>query len=264
MKTINQQLSYLKTKKKIGLMTHVVIGYPTLKETYRIILDMQKVGVDFIELQIPFSDPLADGPTIMYANDIAIRQNITLKDCFELMHSLSKKVHIPLLLMSYYQSVFHFGVDRFCRKASEVGMQGIIVPDMPIDEEPIEHFIESCNRYHLPNIRLLSPTSTVERIKLNAKVQNGFVYCTSRNGTTGSHKGFDVELQGYLDAVKKYITVPIALGFGISSPEHIRYLAGKVDIAVVGSATIERIRREGINSALEFVKELVSETLLEG
>lgn len=258
MKTINQQLAEIKKHKKIGLMTHVVIGYPTLKDTVTIVKDMVKAGVDFIELQIPFSDPLADGPTIMHANDVALAQGVTSDDCFKIMAQLSKEVEIPLLFMGYYQSVFRLGAQEFCKRAQKAGAQGLIIPDMPIDEEPYEGFIQACEKNKLHHIRLLSPTSTDERIKLNATVQNGFVYCTSRSGTTGANSELDPTVSKYLRNVKKYIKVPIALGFGISKPEHVQAIVGQADIAVVGSAVIDLVEKEGVSAVPKYIKKLLS------
>lgn len=258
MRTINEQLSHIKKNKKIGLMTHVVVGYPNLESTIKIVQDMEKVGVDFIELQIPFSDPLADGPTIMHANDVSLANGITMADCFAVMKALSAMVQIPLLFMGYYQSVFHLGVEEFCRRAANAGAQGLIIPDMPIDEEFHEHFIKICEKYGLNHIRLLSPTSTVDRIRVNAKVQNGFVYCTSRSGITGANNELDSTVVSYLDTVKNYIKVPIALGFGISKLEHIAALVGKADIAIVGSAVIEVLDKEGVEGVPVFIKKLLA------
>lgn len=258
MKTINEQLLEIRKNKKIGLMTHVVIGYPTLEDTVTIVKEMEKAGVDFIELQIPFSDPLADGPTIMHANDISLAQGTASDDCFKIMKKLSNEVKIPLLFMGYYQSVFRHGAQNFCKKARESGAQGLIIPDIPLDEEKHEGFIQACNDNQLHHIRLISPTSTDERIKLNAKLQNGFVYCTSRSGTTGATNALDPQVEKYLENVKKYITVPIALGFGISKPEHVQAIVGKADIAVVGSAVIDVIEKEGVSAVPKYIKYLLS------
>lgn len=259
MRTIEQQLDYIKQNKKIGLMTHVVVGFPSLQETEQLVVEMADAGVDFIELQIPFSDPLADGPTIMQANDVALENGVTLADCFTLMKKVSKKVEVPLLFMGYYHSIFQYGTEAFCKKAKEVGAQGLIIPDMPLDEEASEHFIASCKKYGLHHIRLLSPTSTDERVRLNAKYQNGFVYCTSRSGTTGSSTEMDPALEKYLRRIKKQITVPIALGFGISKPEHVSAIAGTVSVAVVGSAVIEKVKAEGVSAVPAFIRHLLSQ-----
>lgn len=257
MKTINAQLAEINQYKKIGVMTHAVIGFPSLAATIQLVKTMAEAGVDFVELQIPFSDPLADGPTIMRANDVALANGVTLNDCFAVMKELSASVTIPLLFMGYYQSVFHVGVEAFCRRAKAAGAQGLIIPDMPIDEEAYEHFMRACQKNELHHIRLLSPTSTEERIKLNAQVQNGFVYCTSRSGVTGTNQALDPDLVAYLALVKKYIKVPIAVGFGISQPAHIKALVGQADIAVVGSAIIEVIEREGVSAVATYLGKIL-------
>jgi tryptophan synthase alpha chain len=258
MKTIDQALIEMK-QKKLGLMTHVVVGFPSLKETREIVKRMAESGADFIELQIPFSDPMADGPTIMKANDIALANGVRLDDCLELMSDLSKEVDAALLFMTYYQMVFHRGVAKFCKQAKQAGAQGLIVPDMPLDEESHEHFMAEANKQKLSHIRLLSPTSTDERIKLNAKVENGFVYCTSRSGTTGAGQEIAPDLKAYLKRVKKYVKVPVAVGFGISKPEHLAALVGHAEMAVVGSAAIDCISNEGVPAISKFIKNLQSQ-----
>jgi tryptophan synthase alpha chain len=259
MKTIDAQLAHIKKTKKIGLMTHVVIGFPSVEATIQLVKEMAASGVDFIELQIPFSDPLADGPTIMHANDIALAGGITREDCFRVMEELSAAVDIPLLFMGYYQTVFRTGVEEFCRRARAAGAQGLIIPDIPIDEEGYEHFLRACKKHKLCPVRLFSPTSTEERIKLNAAVQSGFVYCTSRSGTTGANNEIDPSLVEYLNTVRKYIHVPIAVGFGISKPEHVAALVGQADIAVVGSAVIDLIEKQGVAAVPQYIKHLLSQ-----
>src|SRR5258708_193254 len=140
MNLIDQKLQEIKRNKKIGLMTHVVVGYPSLEETVSIVKTMADAGVDFIELQIPFSDPLADGPTIMQACEKALENGTRVKDAFAVMRQLSREVGIRLLFMTYYNIVFRYGVEKFCKDAKDAGAAGLIVPDMPIDEEAEEHF----------------------------------------------------------------------------------------------------------------------------
>lgn len=224
---------------KTNLMTHVVVGYPSLKETEDLVLLMDKVGVDFIELQIPFSDPLADGPTIMKASEASLKNGTKVADAFSLAKNLSGKIRTPLLFMAYFNIVFAYGIERFCKDCKQAGIRGLIVPDFPLDEEPTEHFNECLKKYGLLDIKVLSPASTEERIKMNAEVGTGFVYCTARQGITGTQKGFDSNVIKYLKTVRKYFKIPIALGFGISKREHIGQMAGLADIAVVGSAILD-------------------------
>lgn len=243
MNNIDKKLEEILLRKKIGLMTHVVVGYPTLDETVTIVKAMAESGVDFVELQIPFSDPLADGPTIMKACESSLANGTKVKDAFSIMKELSATVSIPLLFMSYYNTVFRYGVEKFCKDASAAGASGLIVPDMPIDEEDQEHFYQFAKQYNLHTIQVISPASTEERLLKNAHVANGFVYCTARQGTTGVKNELDPTLVAYLKKVKKFISTPLAVGFGISKREHIEALQGAADIAVIGSAIIDIVKK---------------------
>lgn len=225
------------------LMTHVVVGYPTLKDTIAIVETMAQSGVDIVELQIPFSDPLADGPTIMRACEQSLANGTKVKDAFSVMKTLASRVSIPLLFMAYYNTVFRYGTEKFCRDAKAAGAYGLIIPDMALDEEPQEHFIASCRKHNLHNIQVVSPASTPARLKKNAAVASGFVYATARQGTTGARGQLDTDVKSYLDTVKKYFTVPLAVGFGISKREHVAGLVGHADIAVIGSAVIDIVAK---------------------
>ncbi len=224
------------------LMTHVIVGYPSLQATEDLVLLMDKIGVDFIELQIPFSDPLADGPAIMKACEESLRNGTKVKDAFDLAKKLSGKIKTPLLFMAYFNTVFNYGIEKFCTYSKKAGIVGLIVPDFPIEEELSDHFNEILEKHGLLNIKVLSPASTEERIKLNAKVGTGFIYCTARQGITGTDKGFDQNVIAYLKTVKKHFDIPIALGFGVSKREHIKQMEGFADIAVVGSAFLDIIK----------------------
>lgn len=245
-------------QKGIALMTHVVIGFPSLVETEQLIAEMVAAGADVIELQIPFSDPLADGPVIMAANDQALRQQVTMKDCLELMKTITARFDLPFLFMSYYQPIFHFGLREFCHQARQAGCAGLIVPDVPFDEEQSEGFIKACEAADLHHIRLLSPTTTVERLQRNAQVANGFVYVTARVGITGQQTKLDQALTTLLAEVRAACAVPIAVGFGISQPEQIRALRGHAEMAIAGSAVIEQIQADGLESVQPFIKHLRS------
>lgn len=259
MDKLDQKLIEIKQRRSIGLMTHVVIGYPTIDSTITIIKTMIENGVDIVELQIPFSDPLADGPTIMRACEESLRNGTKVADAFAIMEKLSKDAafNTPLLFMAYYNTVFKYGTEKFCRDAQKAGASGLIVPDMPIDEEPQEMFLHYCKKYNLHNIHVISPASTASRLKKNAEVASGFIYCTARQGTTGAQKTLDKKITDYLGNVKKSFTIPIAVGFGISTKEQLQLLQGHADIAVVGSAIIDIIN----NSSKEFMYKDISEFL---
>ena len=241
MNLLDKQLARIKKDKKIGIMAHVVVGYPSLASTVEIVKIMADSGVDIVELQIPFSDPLADGPTIMRACEESLANGTRVEDAFKVMKQLSKEVSIPLLFMSYYNPVFKYGVERFCFDAKEARASGLIVPDMPLEEEDQEHFFRACKKNNLSNIRVVSPASTDERLRKNAKVANGFIYCTAKQGITGASDELSPDLSDYLQRVRKYFDIPIAVGFGISNRTQIKLLEPYADIAVVGSAVIDLI-----------------------
>lgn len=241
MTKFEEKLQQIKNRKRIGLMTHVVIGYPTLEETIKIVKTMAKSGVDFIELQIPFSDPLADGPVIMHACEKSLNNGTKVKDAFRLMKLLSSQVSTPLLFMAYFNTVFKYGVEKFCEDASIAGASGLIVPDMSIDEENEEHFLLFCKKYKLHNIQVVSPASTENRLKKNANIASGFIYCTARQGITGPKGQLDPNLKMYIKKIKKFFSIPVAVGFGISKRKHLKIIEPYADIAIVGSAIIEII-----------------------
>lgn len=240
---MNKIVAKLKNKsgKELKFMTHVVVGYPTLKGTEELVLLMDKIGIDFIELQIPFSDPLADGPTIMKACEESLRLGTKVQDAFDLAKKLSSKISAPLLFMSYYNTVFKYGVEKFCQDAKQAGISGLIVPDLPIEENENERFFESCDKNDLIHIQVISPASNKERLLKNKKVAKGFVYATARQGITDARKGLDPKIAGYLKEVKSVFDIPLAVGFGISSRERVNMISGYADIAVVGSAVLDII-----------------------
>lgn len=243
-------------------MTHVIVGYPSLAETVSLVKTMAENGADIVELQIPFSDPLADGPTIMKACEESLANGTSVKDAFQVVNQLSKQVDVPLLFMAYYNTIFNYGVEKFCFDSQEAGVSGLIVPDMPLDEEAHEHFFAHCEKYNLYHIQVISPASTEERLKKNAEIANGFVYVTSRQGTTGAKDSLDPKLSEYLTKSKKFISLPIAVGFGISKKEHLNMLKGHADIAVIGSALIDVINKtakgERESAVKAFLKQLTS------
>lgn len=240
------------------IMAHVVIGYPSLEATIKIVKVMAKNGVDLVELQIPFSDPLADGPTIMQACQQSLKNGTRVKDAFEIMKILLSQISIPLLFMAYYNTVFKYGTEKFCKDAKEAGACGLIVPDMAVDEEGEEHFIKYCRKYNLANIQVISPVSTEDRLKKNANVASGFVYCTAHQGITGVKNQLDAGIVSYLKKVKKFFSIPIAVGFGISKKEHIQQLSPYADIAVVGSAIIDVINQSNSISMEKNIKSFLN------
>ena len=260
MNLIDKQLGKINKEKRLGLMTHVVVGYPSIDKTESLVKAMEEVGVDFIELQIPFSDPLADGPTIMKVCEEALNKGVKVKDAFILAGKLSQQVRIPLLFMAYYNTVFKYGTKKFCNYAREVGISGLIVPDIPLEEEHEENFIRFCKEAGLKNIRVLSPVATTERLEKNAGVASGFVYCTARQGITGAKEELDPNIASFLERVKESFKIPVAVGFGISKREHLNQLSHHADIAIIGSAIIDVINRSKKNEIERNVKNFLINT----
>ena len=246
---------------KIKVMTHIVVGYPSLSESETIAKAMIKQGVDYLELQIPFSDPVADGPTIMMANQKSLANNTTPVDCFAQMQALANYrdelgSSTKLLFMTYYNIVFNYGIHEFCKKATELGVYGLIVPDMPVSCEQHENFFAACKQYNLQPIQIVSPLSTAERLKAIGDTASGFVYCVARTGTTGIKTEITVELQNYLEKAREYIKVPLALGFGISTVEDVKAASEFADIVVIGSHFIKLYDKEGTTAIEHFLQKV--------
>ena len=248
--------------KSKGIMTHVVIGYPNLQETEQTILNMAETGVSFIELQIPFSDPIADGPTIMEASRVALENGIKVKDCFELMARVSKKVDIPLLFMSYFNIVLNYGVEKFCKDAKVAGAAGVIIPDIP-PEETKDGFYEACRKHDLDTILILATISTQDRIEVVNKKRRRLIYCTSRMSTTGSKADIPEETKEFLMTLRKKVSLPLSIGFGISKPEHVSFIKNYADIIVIGSKVIDIMKEATPKNRQVEVKKFLNSILAE-
>lgn len=265
MNKIDEQLNKIKQQNRLGLMTHVVVGYPSLEETVELVKVMYTSGVDFVELQIPFSDPLADGPTIMKACEDSLKNGTKVKDAFEIASKLSSEIQIPLIFMAYFNNVFQYGIKKFCEDAQKAGISGLIIPDFPLEEEENEHLGEYTKKNGMHLIRVLSPASTDERLQKNSKIASGFIYFTARQGITGAKSELDPKLIQNLKNVKKFINLPLAVGFGISKKAHVDSLKGSAEmnkffaaqIAVVGSAILDIINKSEGKDYLGKVKDFL-------
>lgn len=218
-------------------------GFPDLESTVDLILGFEKNGADMIELGMPFSDPLADGPTIQYSSDIAIQNGITMDRIFEMVKEVRKSSEIPIILMGYMNPVLRYGVDRFCKKAEEAGVDGLIIPDIPIEEGGIIE--EHAQNAGLSMIYLVAPNTSDERMKQADQKSAGFVYCVSVTGVTGARDGEEVSrsVSTFIERVKANITNnPVLVGFGIRSHEDAIDIASIADGFIVGSALIDTVR----------------------
>lgn len=252
--------SYLKQRlkeKEILLMTHIVLGYPTFDDAFRIIETMVNSGVDLMELQIPFSEPIADGHIILHANQKALAGGATVQRCMDFARKVVKSFDIPFLFMSYYNILFKYGVDRFADAMHNSGIKGAIVPDLPPEEGG--DYLDAMEKYHLSPIFIFSPTTPEERMTYLNSFGKGFIYCVARKGVTGVATDFSNHLEQYLSRCRRATKLPLALGFGVKGREDIDFLKGKADIAVIGSETIRLVDTAGVGAVGDFINSLRSE-----
>jgi tryptophan synthase alpha chain len=249
--------NYLKEglkERDILLMTHIVLGYPTFEQSLQIIEAMVKGGVDLMELQIPFSEPIADGPVILSANQKALAGGVTVSQCMDFAAKVSQSFPIPFLFMSYYNILLKYGVSRFVSVMAESNLKGAIVPDLPPEEG--QEYMEAMKDHKLDPIFIISPTTSSERMKYLASVASGFMYCVARKGVTGANTDFSIQLQNYLNNCRKATPLPLALGFGVKNKTDIDFLKGKADIAVIGTQTIRLMEQEGVGAVEGFIRDL--------
>ena len=231
----------------------VTCGDPSLDVTEQIVYAMEEAGADLIELGIPFSDPTAEGPVIQAANVRALGGGVTTDKVFDMVVRIRKKTRIPMVFMTYANVVFSYGTERFIKKASEVGMDGLILPDVPFEEK--EEFDSVCKAYGIDLISLIAPTSH-ERIAMIAKEAEGFVYCVSSLGVTGTRSQITTDIGAMVQLVKAEKQIPCAVGFGISTPQQAAKMAEQSDGAIVGSAIVKLCAKYG-KDCVPYVKEYV-------
>ncbi len=223
-----------------AFVAYLTSGYPDLETTENLDLELASRGVSVIELGVPFSDPLADGPTIQEASQKALLNHVTLDKIFSMVERIRRRTQIPLVVMTYYNPVYQYGIQKFARKAGSVGLDGIIVPDLPPEESG--GLKAALGGHGLSLIFLLASNSPPDRMKLVAGEAEGFVYCLSHIGITGARKGLEQGLKLFLGKVRKATDKPLVVGFGISRREHVRKVNKWADGVVVGSAIIEVIK----------------------
>jgi len=241
--------------KHTALIPYITVGYPSVETTLKAVLLFASTGCDIIELGIPFSDPLADGATIQQASHEALRQGVTPGICFEVAQELRQQVAIPLAFMTYYNPVLKFGLERFCSRCAEVGIDGLIIPDLPPEEG--EELEKSTRRHGLDLVYLLSPASTEERIRLVTSRSSGFIYLVSLTGVTGARDKLSEELESFVARVRKRTEKPLCVGFGVSTPEQARRVARVADGVIVGSRIIQLLNEDkSLENARSFVESL--------
>lgn len=238
MNRIDEKFQLLKEKNEKAMIPFVTAGDPDLDTTIELVLAMEEAGADIIELGIPYSDPLADGVIIQQSSTRALNNGAKITKIMDIVKEIRKKTEVPLVYLVYYNSVFKYGIEKFIEECSSVGIDGIIIPDLPIEER--KDIIEVADNYGVYLIPLVAPTSK-ERIKSIVNNGKGFVYCVSTNGVTGVRQELSTNIEEYMNVVAQYTDLPKAIGFGVSGPEMARELKDYCDGVIVGSAIVRKV-----------------------
>ncbi|WP_416200927.1 MAG: Tryptophan synthase alpha chain [Thermocaproicibacter melissae] len=245
MNRIEQKFAELKSKNEKAVIPFVTAGDPNLETTERLVLAMLESGADLVEIGVPFSDPIAEGPVIQRASQRSLDAGTTLLDIFKTVKRLRSQTEEPLLLMLYLNSIFRFGKDRFFELCADCGVDGVIVPDMPYEER--DEILTEAEKNGVLVISMVAPTSN-ERIAMITAEAKGFLYCVSSTGVTGMRTEFETDFQKFFGAIKKCTDIPCAVGFGISNPEQAKQAARYCDGVIVGSAIVDLVEKYGSNA----------------
>lgn len=238
------------------LSIYFTAGYPNLSDTAEIIQSLENAGVDMIEIGLPFSDPLADGPTIQASSTKALKNGMTTQLLFDQLKDIRKTVTIPLLIMGYFNPILQYGVDAFCKKCSETGIDGLIIPDLPVDVYT-EDFKTIFEKHGLFNVFLITPQTAVERINYIDSVSKGFIYMVSSASTTGAKTGFGEEQLSYFKRISEMkLKNPQIVGFGISNSETFQQATQFSKGAIIGSAYIKHLSEKGLDEISEFINSI--------
>ncbi len=238
---LTEAFERLREKGEKALVTFITAGDPDLETTARLIPELERSGADIIELGIPFSDPMADGPTIQAASERALKSGTTLAKVLRLVRDVRKKSSIPIVLFGYYNPVFSYGLERFAADAARAGCDGVLIVDLPPEES--EELKRELDRVGLDLVHLLTPTSDEQRMTLVARKASGFIYYVSVTGVTGARKKLAASIRDAVKRVRRHTSLPVGVGFGISTPEQARNVSRFADGVIVGSAIVDIIAR---------------------
>lgn len=264
MNRIDERFRLLREKGERALMPYLTAGDPDLATTRALILEFEKRGADLIELGVPFSDPLADGVTIQRASQRSLSSGTTLPRILEMVGELRADCRLPLLLMSYVNPIFHFGCARFAKEAAAAGVDGLIVPDLPPEEAA--ELIEATAAHNLHTVFLIAPTSPQSRVRTIAAASKGFIYYVSLRGVTGVRSRLSEDLEANLRMIRAETDLPLAVGFGVSTPEQVRLVSRVADGVIVGSAIVSLLEQtagqaDQLERAGDFVASLKAATI---
>ena len=249
---IDRKFNELKNDNKLALMPFIMAGDPNIETTHDILLKLQENGADLIELGIPYSDPLADGPIIQLSAARALGSGTTPRRVIKLLDSMKGKLHIPVILFTYFNPLLSFGFEEFCRMASEAGVSGLIIPDLPLEEA--YKFSKIVSAYSMDLILLVAPTTPFERMQMISNNTKGFTYLVSVTGVTGERNKMENRVANLINKLKEISINPVAVGFGISSPEHVHNVrAWGADGVIIGSAFVKRISSSSEKDVVDIV-----------
>lgn len=255
MSLIGEKFAALGSVGKKALMPYIVAGYPSLENSYESLIAMKEAGADLFEIGIPFSDPIADGPTIQRASNNALNAGVNTDKVFNLTGRISSEVDTPLIAMCYYNLIFSYGVEEFAKKAAGSGIAGVIVPDLPPEEA--REWRDAAARSNIDSIFLVTPTTTDERLKIITEASNGFVYCVSLLGVTGARDSLPTDLSEFIDRVRKVTDKPLAVGFGISTIDHVKMVGRIADGVVIGSAIVDLFNKHSGQDTAQQLKSFI-------
>lgn len=243
-----------KQQKELLVMAHVVCGYPSFDENMQALEIMAEAGVDLVELQFPFSEPSADGPLFVKANELSLKAGTTVSQCFDFMGEVSKRFPFRVLMMGYYNTAFKMGEERFIQRLKDAGGVGYILPDLPVEEATNLHHLSE--RAGVEPIILMAPTNSNKRLAQLGAAARGFVYAVARKGVTGSKTAMGDEVIDFVLRCRKHTSVPIGVGFGINSREDMEFLRGTADIAIIGTAALKTWEESGADGLRQFFASL--------
>jgi tryptophan synthase alpha chain len=259
MSRIQKTFAELKKRGEVALIPFITAGDPDLVTTLKIMRALEEGGADCIELGIPFSDPSADGPTIQRSSERALKHAVSLPAILRLVHEFRRRSELPVILFGYYNPFFRFGLEKFAMQAAQAGADGVLCVDLPPEESgELKHWTD---QHGLDVIFLLTPTSGKDRVQLVARQGRGFIYYVSVTGVTGARQSFDTGLRGQVAKVRQAASLPVGVGFGISTPQQAAWIAEFADAAIVGSALVQRIgktkqKTEKAKQAGRFISQL--------
>ena len=238
------------------IMTHVVCGYPSFEDNWKELEIMQEYGIDLVELQFPFSEPSADGPLFVKANQEAIENGVHVDDCFEFMRKVTEAFSFKVIMMGYYNTVFKTGHRAFLQRLKDAGGHGFILPDLPIDEADELHAI--AKELDLSPIILMTPTNSDARLKQLASCADGFIYTVARKGVTGSNTNMNNDVADFIQRCRQYTSLPLAVGFGVSEAQDVEFIGHHADIAVIGTAALKAWEEGQETSLRAFFEQLLN------